>query len=271
MRRREFLGVLGCVAALPLPARAQQARTLPTVGFLGTSTAAGWNPWTTAFVKRLSELGSIEGRTIAIEYRWAEGRGERSTELATDLVRLKVNVIVTAGLGAIAAMKATSTIPIVFALSNNPVGSGLVASLARPGGNVTGLSVQGTDIVGKRLELLREVLRVFTGWRSWPMLASTMLPRRWTRSRQRPKRSVSRSCRWKSGGATTSNAPSRDSRARRRGLRLRRPADHGASGSHQQPCARCAAADDIQLPGTRRSRRPDVLWRKCPGFVPARC
>ena len=108
-------------------------------------------------MQRLRELGWIEGHTVAIEYRWAEGRSERFTEIAAEFARLKVDVIVTAGLGATAAKQATSVIPIVFALANNPVSSGLVASLARPSGNVTGLSVQGTDIVGKRLELLREV------------------------------------------------------------------------------------------------------------------
>jgi len=109
-------------------------------------------------VQRLRELGWIEGRTVAIEYRWAEGRSERFTEIAAELVRLKVDVIVTGGGALLAAKQATSVIPIVFALAGDPVGSGLVASLARPGGNVTGLSVQATDLAGKRLELLREVV-----------------------------------------------------------------------------------------------------------------
>jgi putative ABC transport system substrate-binding protein len=158
MKRREFISLVGGAAlAWPLAARAQQPGKLPTIGFLGTSTPAAWSQWTAAFVRRLSELGWIEGRTVAIEYRWAESRGERFTEIAAEFARLKVDVIVTAGLGVTAAKQATSVIPIVFALANNPVGSGLVASLARPGGNVTGLSVQGTDIAGKRIELLREV------------------------------------------------------------------------------------------------------------------
>ncbi len=109
-------------------------------------------------MQRLRELGWIEGRTVAIEYRWAEGRSERFTEIAAELVRLKVDVIVTGGGALLAAKQATSVIPIVFALAGDPVGSGLVASLARPGGNVTGLSVQATDLAGKRLELLREVV-----------------------------------------------------------------------------------------------------------------
>jgi putative ABC transport system substrate-binding protein len=158
MRRREFLGALGGAAAWPLAAHAQQPRKLPTIGFLGATTASGASQWTAAFVQRLRELGWIEGRTIAIEYRWAEGRTERYTEIATEFVRLKVDIIATWGTaGVIAAQQATSVIPIVFALAGDPVGTGLVTSLARPGGNVTGLSSQQSDIGGKRLELLREV------------------------------------------------------------------------------------------------------------------
>jgi putative ABC transport system substrate-binding protein len=158
MRRRDFItGIVGSAATWPIAAHAQ-AKRLPTIGFLSTSTPAGWVQWTAAFVQRLRELNWIEGRTVAIEYRWAEGRSERFAETAAEFVRLKVDVIVTAGLGTNAAKQATSVIPIVFALLNDPVGSGFVASLARPGGNVTGLSNQGTDIAGKRLELLREVV-----------------------------------------------------------------------------------------------------------------
>ena len=158
MKRRELLGVLGGAAVWPLAARAQQSGKLPTIGFLGATTASGASQWTAAFVQRLRELGWIEGRTIAIEYRWAEGRTERHTEIATEFVRLKVDIIATWGTtGVIAAQQATSVIPIVFALAGDPVGTGLVTSLARPGGNVTGLSSQQSDIAGKRLELLREV------------------------------------------------------------------------------------------------------------------
>ncbi len=158
MNRREFITLLGgTAAAWPLTARAQQS-TMPVIGFLSTSTPSGWSQWTAAFAGRLRALGRIEGRTVAIEYRWAEGRSERFAEIAAEFVRLKVDVIVTAGLGANAAKQATSVIPIVFALANNPVSSGFVASLARPGGNLTGLSVQGTDIVGKRIGLLREAV-----------------------------------------------------------------------------------------------------------------
>ena len=159
MKRREFITILsGAAAGWPLAARGQQAAKLPTIGFLGASTPPSMSPWTAAFVQRLRELGWIEGRTVAIEYRWAEGRSERYAEIAAELVRLKVDVIVTAGGAVVAVKQATSVIPIVFAVVNDPVGSGLVASLARPGGNVTGLSLQSSDLAGKRLELLREVV-----------------------------------------------------------------------------------------------------------------
>jgi putative ABC transport system substrate-binding protein len=162
MRRRGFITLVGSAAASallrPSAARAQQPGKLPTIGFLGTAAASAWRPWTAAFVQRLSDLGWIEGRTVAIEYRWAEGRNERFAEIAAEFVQLKVDVIVTSGGAVLAAKQATSVIPIVFALSNDPVGSGLVASLARPSGNVTGLSGESADTAGKRLELLREVV-----------------------------------------------------------------------------------------------------------------
>src|SRR6516165_9820527 len=158
MRRRDFMTLLGgATAAWPLAARAQQPAKLPTIGFLGGTTPATWSLFVAAFVQRLRELGWIEGRTIAIEYRWAEGRGERFAEIAAEFVRLNVDVIVTVGGAVAAAKQATATIPIVFAYAGDPVGSGMVASLAKPGGNVTGLSVQSTDLAGKRLEILREI------------------------------------------------------------------------------------------------------------------
>jgi len=154
--RRELIRLLSSAAAWPLAARAQQPGKLPTIGYLGASTAAkGWLP---AFVQRLRDLGWIEGRTVAIEYRFAEGRFERFSEIAGELVRLKVDVIVVPAAGAAAAKQVTSVIPIVFYLATDPVGMGLVASLARPGGNVTGLSNQEVELAGKKIELLREVV-----------------------------------------------------------------------------------------------------------------
>ena len=158
MRRRAFISLLGGVAAWPLAARAQQAGKLPTIGFLGASTPSAWSQWTAAFVQRLRELGWTEGRTVAIEYRWAEGRSERYADIAAEFVRLKVDVIVTVGSAVAATKQVTSTIPIVFAIAVDPVGSGMVASLVRPGGNATGISVQSIDLAGKRLEILREAL-----------------------------------------------------------------------------------------------------------------
>jgi putative tryptophan/tyrosine transport system substrate-binding protein len=157
MRRREFVTLLsGAVATWSRAAYGQ--RKLPTIGLLGVGTAAGWSAWVPAFVKRLSELGWIEHRTIEIEYRWAEGRTERYAEIAAEFVQLKVDVIVTGGIAIPALKRATSVIPIVIALGSDPVGSGQVASLARPGGNITGLSLQYTELAGKRLELLRAII-----------------------------------------------------------------------------------------------------------------
>ena len=159
MRRRQFLCIVGGAAgAWPLLVRAQQSTKPPTIGFLGTSTPAAWSPWIAAFVQRLRELGWIQGRTVVIEVRWAEGKSERFAEIAAELVRLNVDVIVTSGAAAPAAKRMTSAIPIVFMLANDPVGTGIVASLSRPGSNVTGLSNQSRDLAGKRLELLREVI-----------------------------------------------------------------------------------------------------------------
>jgi putative tryptophan/tyrosine transport system substrate-binding protein len=158
MRRRDFITFLGAAATWPLAAHAQQPAKLPTIGFLGSSTLSAWSDWVAAFVQRLRQLGWIEGRTIAIEYRWAEGRSERFTEMAAEFVRMKVDLIVTGGTAVPAAKRATSTIPIVFPVAADAVGGGLVASLARPGGNVTGLSAQSNDLAAKRIGLLREVL-----------------------------------------------------------------------------------------------------------------
>src|SRR5262245_47560761 len=159
--RRECIRLLGGpAAAWPLAARAQQPR-LPTIGYLGatTSSASEEGLRLAALMQRLKELGWIEGRTVGIEYRWAGGQSERFSEFAAEFVRLKADLIVTYSTTAVAAVKqATSAIPIVFAGVADPVGTGLVASLARPGGNATGVSLQTTDIAGKRLELLREII-----------------------------------------------------------------------------------------------------------------
>ena len=159
IRRREFTTLVGGAAAWPLAARGQQTGKLPIIGFLGYSAASAASAWVAAFVQRLRELGWIENRDIAIEYQWAEGRIDRLAEIATAFVGLIVKVIVTYGTpGALAAKRATSNIPIVFALVGDPVGTGVVTTLARPGANLTGLSNEAVDLPGKRLELVREAV-----------------------------------------------------------------------------------------------------------------
>jgi putative ABC transport system substrate-binding protein len=158
MQRRDFVTLLGGAAVWPLAARAQQQAKSPVIGFLGPTSLSAWSIYVAAFVQRLGELGWIDGRTAAIEYRWADGRAERYSEIATEFVQNRVNVIVTGGSSGAAVKRATSDIPVVLAVSNDPVGDGLVASLARPGGNITGLSVLAPELAGKRLENLRQVL-----------------------------------------------------------------------------------------------------------------
>jgi putative ABC transport system substrate-binding protein len=175
MRRRKFITLLGgAAAAWPLAAWAQQSRKLPTIGFFSPNTRSVAGSWTTAFVQRLRDLGWSEKQTVAIVYRYGEGGTERTAEFVAEFVRLKVDVIVTHGEQSIVAAKqATSVIPIVFALSADPVGTGLVASLPKPGGNVTGLSIQSPDLAGKRLELMREVV---PGLRRLAILANAGAP-----------------------------------------------------------------------------------------------
>ena len=175
MKRREFITLLGGAAAWPLVAQAQQTRSR-TIGYLGASTAAAEKSRTDAFVQRLGELGWIEGHTVAIEYRWGESRTERFPEIAADLVQLQVDiVVVTSTAAALACKQATAVIPIVFPLTGDPLGTGLVASLARPGGNVTGLTNQAADLAGKRLEILQEVT---PGLRRLAILANAEYPGR---------------------------------------------------------------------------------------------
>ena len=159
IRRRKFISFLGGAAAWPVVARAQQARHVPIIGYVAPTNPLIPSRSTGAFLQRLRELGWIEGQTITIESRWAAGRPERLDEIAAEFVRLKVDLIVTSSTNDSIVMKPVAPqIPMVFAVSSDPVGVGLVASLARPGGNVTGLSIQTTDSAGKRLQLLREIV-----------------------------------------------------------------------------------------------------------------
>ncbi len=159
MRRRDFVALLGGAAAVawPLAARTQPTAKLPTIGFLGTAAASAWAPWTAAFVQRLRELGWIEGHTVAIQYRWAEGRAERWAEFAAEFVRLKVDVIVSGGNAAVAAKQASTVVPIVFTGVADPIGAGFVTGLARPGGNITGFLLFESSITGKWLGMLKEI------------------------------------------------------------------------------------------------------------------
>ena len=161
MRRRTFIAnALRATVTLllwPVGARAQQVK-VPLIGFLGTTSQAAWREPIAAFEKRLAELGWIPGRTITIEYRWTEGHNDQAPSIAESFVRSNVDVIVAGGNGVAAAKQATKSIPITFPVAVDPIGSGFVNSLSRPGGNVTGLSLQGPDIAGKRIELLRQIV-----------------------------------------------------------------------------------------------------------------
>jgi putative ABC transport system substrate-binding protein len=156
MRRRDFVAAAGGAMVWPV-ANAQQPGRLPTIGFLGANPTL-FAPWTASFTARLRELGWIDGRTVAIEYRWSEGRTDRYAEIAEEFVRRRVDVIVTVGSAVPTVRQATTVIPIVFAVAIDPVRSGLVPNLANPGGNVTGLSLQAANLAGKRLEILRELI-----------------------------------------------------------------------------------------------------------------
>jgi putative ABC transport system substrate-binding protein len=160
LNRREVITLLGGAAvAWPLVARAQQPAKVPRIGFLGNSTAALEANLVGPFREGLRDLGYVEGRNILIEYRWAEGQYERFPALITELIAQNVDVIVTAGTPAsLAVKKATTSIPLVMVAVGEPVATGLVASLARPGGNITGLTSMSSEMEGKRLELLREVV-----------------------------------------------------------------------------------------------------------------
>ena len=175
MRRRAFITLLGGAAvAWPLAARAQQATKLSTVGYLGLGTLATESQRMAAFVQRLRELGWIEGRTVVIDYRWAEGRSERVADIAAEFVQDKVDLIFATGTeAALAAKKATALMPIVFPIARDPLSSGMVASLARPGGNVTGLSNLAADLAAKRLEILRDV---FPGLNRLAIMANVSSP-----------------------------------------------------------------------------------------------
>ena len=163
MRRRDFITLIsGAASVWPLTAYAQPDGKRPTIGFLGASSDSAWAAQVSSFNQRLRELGWVDGRTVSIVYRWAEGKFDRYSDFAAEFVQLKVDVIVTVGSAIPAVKRATSTIPTIFAAAVDPLGSGFVSSLARPGGNITGLSLQSTDIAGKRIELLVQMIPALT-------------------------------------------------------------------------------------------------------------
>lgn len=158
MRRRAFFSVVGGAAAWASSVNAQPAGKLPVIGIFAASSPSTWRPWISALQQRLMELGWVEGATVKIEVRWGEGSYERFADIASEFVRLNVDVVVTTGAGIFAVKQATSTIPLVFAAASDPIASGFVASLAHPGGNMTGLSQQLVETASKRVDLLREAI-----------------------------------------------------------------------------------------------------------------
>jgi putative ABC transport system substrate-binding protein len=158
MRRREFLGVVGSAAvAWPVAGRAQHA-AMPVIGFLGPASPGPYAPYVAGFLRGLKEVGYFEGQNVAVEYRWAENQNDRLPVLAAELVHRQVSVIATLATGTMAAKASTTTIPIVFLIGEDPVRLGLVASLARPGGNLTGVNLFSGELTAKRLEILHEFL-----------------------------------------------------------------------------------------------------------------
>ena len=264
MRRREFITLLGGAAAVwPLAGRAQQPVKLPTIGYLGPNSRLLDGQRLGAFVQRLRELGWIEGRTIAIEYRFAEGRNDHLAETVAEFVQRKVDVIVTSATPpTVAAKQATSITPIVFASVGDPVGAGVVESLARPGGNVTGLSLQATDAAGKRLELLREIV---PGLHHLAVMANSGNP-----SAVLDMHEAEATARTLGLEAVTSEihrpediAPAFE-RPRRSPLCLQRPTRRHEPSPHQHFGAGGTSPDHVYRSGVRRSGRVDVLWSKLP-------
>jgi putative ABC transport system substrate-binding protein len=270
IRRREFLTLLGGAAAgCPLTGRAQQIGKLPTIGFLGPNARPAASEWVAALVQRLGELGWIEGRNITIAYRWAEGIDERFAEIAAEFVRLKVDVIVTSGTPAVMALRqATSVIPIVFATAGDPVGNNLVASLARPGANITGLATLAADLAGKRLEILREVV---PGLGRLAIMGNAANP--FTVLEMGEVKTAARTLGLEVAILEIRRA--QDIAAtlgpRGRALCLYRWIREHQQSPNQRGGAGCTSADDARVSGLRRSGRPHVLWPKFSRSIPTLC
>ena len=273
MRRRGFIkAIASSSVAWPLAVLGQQPAKLPTVGFFCQSTRSAASEWVAAFVQRLRELGWIENRTVAIDYRWVEGREERFAEVADEFVRLKVDVIVTSGTPAVLASKqATSVIPIIFATAGDPVRNNLVASLAQPGGNVTGLSLQMGDLAGKRLELLREVV---PGLHRVAIMANVGNPFSVLELGEVQAAAGTLGLEL----VTLEIRHAQDIVPAFEALKGRSEALYVCtdglintkSDSDQHSGGRRATTDDARVSGLRRSGRSHVLWSKLPEHVPAR-
>ena len=256
-------------------AQAQQPARIPRIGILIPASASFFSARVEAFRQRLRELGYVEGKNIVIEYRYAEGKLERLPDLAAELVRLKVDVIVTAGPAILAAKKASATIPIVFAAAADPVGTGLVSSLARPGGNITGLSLMAPDLDGKRLELLKEafpkVARVAFLW-DRVVRGETCLSQKW---RLRPRRWDSNFYRFRCEALTILTAHSRERKgtAPRRSLRPQCTYHYSATPSvglrGKEPVAGDVPNSEFVEAGGLMSYAPSYtdLWRRAADFV----
>ena len=269
MRRREFITLLGGAAAWPLAARAQRS-AIPVIGFLGQSTRSAASEWVAAFDKRLRELGWIEGRTVTVDYRWGEGSSERAAQLAKEFVRRKVDIIVTSGTPQIiAAKQATSIVPIVFATAGDPVSTGVVASLAHPGGNVTGLATLAADLAGKRLELLREVV---PGLHRLAIMGDVDNP--FTVLEFGEVQLAARTLDLEADRVEIRRAedivPAFEAlKGREDALCMYRRARKRQPDSHQHVGVGRATTDDARVSGLRRSSRSDVLWAKLSSHVPA--
>jgi ABC-type uncharacterized transport system substrate-binding protein len=270
MNRREFITLIGgSAAAWPLAARAQRS-AIPVIGFLGQSTRSAASEWVAAFDKRLRELGWIEGRTVTVDYRWGEGSSERAAQLAKEFVRRKVDIIVTSGTPQIiAAKQATSIVPIVFATAGDPVSTGVVASLAHPGGNVTGLATLAADLAGKRLELLREVV---PGLHRLAIMGDVDNP--FTVLEFGEVQLAARTLDLEADRVEIRRAedivPAFEAlKGREDALCMYRRARKRQPDSHQHVGVGRATTDDARVSGLRRSSRSDVLWTKLPSHVPA--
>ena len=261
--RREFITLLGS-AAWPLAARAQQPGKLPVIGYIAPTNPLIPSRNTGAFLQRLRELGWIEGQTITVESRWAAGRPEQLDEIAAEFVRIKVDLVVTSSTNdSIVVKQVAPQIPMVFAVSGDPVGYGLVASLARPGGNITGLSIQSPDSAGKRVQLLREIV---PDLHRLGIIANPSSPN--VMAEVSDVQAAARTAGLNAATSEIRQAADIDSTFEllksSGGCAVRRcgPTCEHEPDTYRHVGARSATADDVRVSRTRGSGMPDVLWTK---------